>query len=79
MLAGAKKFITDLACPSAGPIRQEISRPKFCCDSGRLSQNRELMSEDSASSPPDLDIEQVARLFTIPIEPAKALLKVLMD
>ena len=37
------------------------------------------MSEDSASSPPDLDIEQVARLFTIPIEPAKALLKVLMD
>ena len=28
---------------------------------------------------PELDLEQVARLFTIPIEPAKALLKVLMD
>lgn len=27
----------------------------------------------------DLDLEQVARLFTIPIEPTKALLKVLMD
>ncbi|MCR9143128.1 MAG: 1-acyl-sn-glycerol-3-phosphate acyltransferase [bacterium] len=36
--------------------------------------------ESAGTSPaPDLDLEQLVRLFTIPIEPAKALIKVLMD
>lgn len=37
------------------------------------------MSESGATENNDPNLEQVARLFTIPIEPAKALVKLLMD
>lgn len=47
--------------------------------SERMSENSKSGAAPAPGEFPDFDVEQFASLFTIPIEPAKVLIKVLMD
>ena len=56
-------------------------QPEHASSSGKADPGGPEAAPDSSSkqSSPELDLEQMVRLFTIPIEPTKAFLKVLMD